>query len=163
MSVAQVFTVAVVILTVAGCTGDRTLGMGPREATGTVLGATGGALAGSQVGSGAGAGTRVAASVAGAAIGGLIGNRIGAAMDDDDKRFAYEAQMRALDDGQPGAPVSWRNPDSGRRGTIVPGPGYQQGAVTCRQYTHTIYLDGQPQTARGTACHNPDGTWTPVS
>ena len=64
--------------------------------------------------------------------------------------------------GQPGAPVSWRNPDSGRYGTIVPGPQYQQAGRNCRSYTHTIYIDGQPQTARGTACRNPDGTWTAV-
>ena len=37
-------------------------------------------------------GSRIAAGVAGAAIGGLVGNRIGAAMDDEDKRRAYEAQ-----------------------------------------------------------------------
>ncbi|WP_245431318.1 RT0821/Lpp0805 family surface protein, partial [Rhodoplanes roseus] len=98
----------------------------------------------------------------GAALGGLIGNRIGAAMDDEDRRRAYEAQMAALETGRSGAPVSWRNPDSGRYGTIVPGPAYDQGGHNCRQFTHTIYIDGTPQTARGTACRNPDGSWTPV-
>jgi surface antigen len=34
--------------------------------------------------------------------------------------------------------------------------------MNCRQFTHTIYIDGRPQTARGTACRNPDGTWQPV-
>jgi len=34
--------------------------------------------------------------------------------------------------------------------------------MNCRQFTHTIYIDGKPQTARGTACRNPDGTWQPV-
>ena len=65
--------------------------------------------------------------------------------------------------GQSGAPVTWKNPDTGRYGTIVPGPAYQQASGTCRQYTHTIYIDGKPQTARGAACRNPDGTWTPIS
>ncbi|MGB6915036.1 MAG: RT0821/Lpp0805 family surface protein, partial [Pseudolabrys sp.] len=54
------------------------------------------------------------------------------------------------------------NPDSGRYGTIVPGAAYQQADRKCRAFTHTIYIDGQPQTARGTACRNPDGTWTAV-
>ena len=98
----------------------------------------------------------------GAAVGGLLGNRIGAAMDDEDRRRAYEAQMAALETGRSGAPVSWRNPDSGRYGTIVPGPAYEQRGMNCRQYTHTIYMEGRPETARGTACRNPDGSWTPV-
>jgi surface antigen len=70
--------------------------------------------------------------------------------------------MDALERGPSGAPVAWRNPDSGRYGTIVPGPQYQQAGRNCRSYTHTIYIGGQPQTARGTACRNPDGTWTAV-
>ncbi len=161
MRVLEFLTIVAFGIAVAGCSGDPATGAGPKENTGTLLGAVGGALVGSQIGGGTG--TRVAAAVAGAALGGLIGNRIGAAMDDDDKRLAYEAQMRALDEGQSGAPVAWRNPDSGRHGTIVPGPAYQQGSATCRQYTHTIYIDGKPQTARGTACRNPDSTWNPVS
>jgi surface antigen len=77
----------------------------------------------------------------------LIGNRIGASLDDEDKQRAYAAQMDALERGQPGAPVSWRNPDSGRYGTIVPVPTSRPTAS--RAFTHTIYIDGQPA-ARGT-------------
>jgi surface antigen len=133
---------------------------GPRENAGTVVGAVGGAVVGSQIGGSPG--TRVAAGVAGAAIGGLIGNRIGAAMDDEDRQRAYAAQVDALESGPGAAPVTWRNPDSGRNGSIVPGPVSQRGGMQCRQYTHTIYLDGQPQVARGTACRNPDGSWKSV-
>ena len=62
-----------------------------------------------------------------------------------------------------GAPVGWRNPGSGRHGSIVPGPIYVQRGLPCRGYTHTIFLDSRPQIARGTACKNPDGTWTAIS
>lgn len=148
-------------LVVAGCAGNPATGTGPRENTGTLMGALGGAAIGSAV-AGGGAGSRVAGGVVGAAIGGLLGNRIGAALDDEDRRRAYDAQMAALETGRSGAPVSWRNPDSGRYGTIVPGPAYDQSGMNCRQFTHTIYIDGTPQTARGTACRNPDGSWTPV-
>jgi surface antigen len=144
-----------------GCAGNPETGTGPKENTGTAVGALAGALVGSQIGGSAGA--RVAAGVAGAAIGGLIGNRMGAALDDEDRQRAYTAQVQALESGPSGAPVSWRNPDSGRYGTVVPGPAYQQGGGNCRQYTHTIYIDGRPQTARGAACRNPDGTWSPIS
>jgi surface antigen len=145
----------------AACAGNPQTGTGPKENTGTVFGALAGAAIGSQIGGGTG--ERVAAAVAGAAIGGLVGNRIGAAMDDDDRQRAYEAQMQALESGPPGASVAWRNPDSGRYGSVVPGPAYQANGSRCRHYTHTVYMEGTPQTARGTACRNPDGTWTAVS
>ncbi|MFY9696963.1 MAG: RT0821/Lpp0805 family surface protein [Rhodoplanes sp.] len=153
-------TVGLTAFALAGCAGDPVTGTGPRENTGTLVGALTGAAVGSTIGGNAGA--RVAASVAGAAIGGLIGNRIGAALDDEDRRRAYAAQMAALETGPSGAPVTWRNPDSGRYGTIVPGAAYDRGGAQCRPFTHTIYIDGRPESARGTACRNPDGTWTPV-
>jgi surface antigen len=161
MSAAKAVAAAFLALGVMGCAGNPQTGTGPKENTGTAVGAIAGAVIGSQFGGGVG--ERVAAGLAGAAIGGLLGNRIGASMDDEDKQRAYEAQRQALEGGQSGAPVSWRNPDSGRYGTVVPGPAYQQAGNTCRQYTHTIYIEGKPQTARGAACRNPDGTWTPVS
>jgi len=160
--VAKFAALAVIGLTLAACAGSPDgSGPGPRENTGTLLGAGGGALLGAAV-AGGGTGNRLAGAAIGGLLGGLIGNRIGAALDDEDKKRAYAAQMEALDRGPPGAPVSWRNPDSGRYGNIVPGPQYQQSGRNCRAFTHTIYIDGTPQTSRGTACRNPDGTWTSV-
>jgi surface antigen len=156
----RVIGVSLLGLAVTACVSDPVAGTGPKENTGTLVGALTGGLIGSQFGGGTG--ERVAAGVAGAAIGGIIGNRIGASMDDEDKRRAYAAQIQALEAGSSGAPVAWRNPASGRYGSVVPGHAYDQGALKCRQYTHTIYINGQPQAARGAACRNPDGTWTPV-
>jgi len=154
--------VAIAALALGGCAGDPYgYGPGPRENTGTLLGALAGGLIGSQIGGGAG--ERVAAAVAGAAIGGLIGNRIGASLDEEDRRRAYAAEVAAMQAEGAGGPVEWRNPHSGHYGMIVPGPIYVQRGVRCRTYTHTIYIRGQPEIARGTACRNPDGTWTPVT
>jgi surface antigen len=152
--------IAVVLIgaSVAACAGNPDT---PKENTGTLVGGLTGALIGSQIGGSTR--SRVAAAVAGGLIGAMVGNRIGAAMDDEDKQRAYAAQIEALEQGPPGAPVAWRNPDSGRYGSIVPGPAYDSQGLKCRQYTHTIYIDGRPQTARGTACRNPDGSWVPVS
>jgi surface antigen len=161
MRSAKFIVAAVLGASVAGCAGDPYTGTGPKENTGTLVGALAGAAIGSQIGGGTG--ERIAAGVAGAAIGGILGNRIGAAMDDEDKRRAYLAQMDALERGPSGAPVAWENPDSGRRGSIVPGPAYDRRGTKCREYTHTIYIDGRPQVARGAACRNPDGTWTPLA
>jgi surface antigen len=163
MSAFRFAAVAAAALMLAACAGspDGT-GPGPRENTGTLLGAGTGALAGAAI-AGGGTGSRLAGAAIGGLVGGLIGNRIGAALDDEDKRRAYTAQMDALEHGRSGAPVSWRNPDSGRYGTVVPGPAYKEAGRDCRSYTHNIYIDGKPQTARGTACRNTDGTWTPIS
>ncbi|MGB7257995.1 MAG: RT0821/Lpp0805 family surface protein [Pseudolabrys sp.] len=159
--VARLVVVAAVGAALAACAGNPETGTGPKENTGTLMGALGGAAIGSQFGGGVGG--HVAGALIGAGVGGLIGNRIGAAMDDEDKQRAYAAQMQAFNQAGPGAPVSWRNPDSGRYGTVVAGPSYQEAGRACRSYTHTIYIDGKPQTARGTACRNPDGSWTPLS
>lgn len=142
---------------VAACSADS----GPKEVGGTAGGAFTGAFIGNLIGRSAG--NRVAGTLIGAAVGGFLGNRIGAALDDEDRRRAYAAQMQALETGPSGAPVAWRNPESGRYGSVVPGPATQIDGASCRQYTHTVYIDGRPQVERGTACRNPDGTWTVMS
>lgn len=154
------FAAVAVALSLAACAGDPVTGRGPKENTGTLVGAVAGGVIGSQFGGGTG--ERIAAGLVGAAIGGLIGNQIGSAMDDEDKRHAYYAQMNALEQGPSGRPVRWQNPDSGRYGEVVPEEAYSARGATCRRYTHTIYIDGRPQAARGEACRNPDGTWTKV-
>src|SRR5215467_10123730 len=132
MSVVRLIAAAVVALSMAACSATPETGQGPKENTGTLIG--------SQFGGGTG--ERIAAGLAGAAIGGLIGNRIGAGMDDEDKQRAYAAQMQALESGRSGVAVAWKNPDSGRYGSVVPGPAYQSNGLQCRPYTHTIYIDG---------------------
>jgi surface antigen len=161
MSISRLTAIITLGLFLAACAGTPD-GPGPRENTGTLLGAGTGALLGAAV-AGGGAGNRLAGAGIGALAGALIGNRIGASLDERDKQLAYEAEMNALERGPSGAPVNWRNPDSGRYGMVVPGPGYKQGGRDCRAYTETIYVDGRPQTARGTACRNRDGTWTPLA
>jgi surface antigen len=157
MHITKLAMVALTGVSLAGCAGDPNH---PREGAGTAIGAVTGAVIGSQFGGGPG--ERLAAGVAGAAIGGLIGNRIGASLDEEDRRRAYAAEMDALERSPSGAPVGWRNPDSGRYGNVVSGPAYDTRGSKCRDFTHTIYIDGRPQTERGTACRNPDGTWTRV-
>ena len=96
-------------------------------------------------------------------VGVLLGAPGGERLDEGDKQRAYAAQLNALNDGAPGAPVSWRGPDSGRYGTVVPGPYYEQQGRRCRSYTHSVFIDGHPETVRGTACRNPDGSWAPLT
>jgi len=143
----------------AACAADP---YAPKQNTGAVAGAVAGGVLGAALG-GSGVGSRLAGAAIGAAAGGLLGGAIGASLDEEDRRRAYAAEMQALEGGAPGAPVGWRSTHSGYYGTIVPGPYYERGGLRCREYSHTIYVRGRPEIARGTACRNPDGTWTPIS
>jgi surface antigen len=141
-------------LMLAGCEGNK-------QDSGLVVGAVAGGLLGNTVGRGGG---RVAATMIGAVVGGIVGSEIGRSMDKQDRILAQQAEYDAFERGPPGRPVHWRNPDNGRYGDVVvietaPRGGYYR----CRDYTHTIYIDGRPQTMRGTACRNPDGTWHNVA
>ena len=100
-----------------------------------------------------------ASAVTNAAFGGLIGTKFGAALNDEDRRLAYEAQIVALDRGAPGAPVPWRNAASGRYGNIVAGPAYDQKGAQCRGFSHTITVGREIKSSRGTACRSLEGSW----
>lgn len=148
MSKTNTLLVVAVALVFGGC--DMTSSGGP-----DVPGLT--AFAGSREGAGA-----PAAAATATALGGLIGPKLGSALDDNDRRLAYQAQIDALERGAPGAPIVWRNPDTGRHGNIVAGPEYELEGARCRGYSHTITIAGQLQTVRKTACRNADGRWGAV-
>lgn len=130
-----------------------------KQDSGMVVGAVAGGLLGNQFGKGGG---RVAATMAGAVIGGIVGSEIGRSMDQTDRMLAAQAERDAFERGRSGQPVSWRNPDNGRYGEVIPDQPYRRGPQDCRDYTHRVFIDGRPQVMRGTACRNPDGTWSNV-
>jgi surface antigen len=147
---------SVVALAVAGC-GPQ----GPNKAdTGLVVGAVAGGLLGNTVGKGGG---RVAATAIGAVVGGIVGSEIGRSLDRQDRMLAQQAEYDAFERGPSGVAERWRNPDNGRYGEVIPSKPYRISERDCRDYTHRIYIDGQPQAMSGTACRNPDGTWSNVS
>jgi surface antigen len=150
-------------LGLAGVAAVMLAGCGPngpnRSDSGAVVGAIAGGVVGNQFGKGRG---NVLATVAGAVVGGVIGSEIGRSLDERDRRLAQEAEFEALERGESGRVRQWRNPDNGRYGEVVPSRPYRRGEADCRDYTHTVYIDGRPQALRGTACRNPDGTWRNV-
>jgi surface antigen len=133
---------------------------GAKEGAGTVVGAVAGGVIGNQFGRGGG---KVAATIAGAAIGGIVGNEIGRSLDARDRELARQAEYEAWERGPSGRPHRWRNPDNGRYGEIIPEAPYRRGGLDCRDFVHKVWIDGRPQAMRGTACRNPDGTWSPVA
>lgn len=106
---------------------------------------------------------RVAATIIQAMGGGLVGGQIGEGLGDRDRRSALEAEYRALEYTQSGRPVGWKGNRSDRYGEVVAAQPYRVGSQDCRQYTHTIFMGGQSRSARGTACRNPNGSWTPLT
>lgn len=95
---------------------------------------------------------------------GLAGFTVGKSLSAADRRLALEAEYKALEYTPGGKPVSWKTAGrSSISGDVVAAQPYRVGSQNCRQYSHTVFDDGQAQTARGTACRNPDGTWTPLS
>ncbi|WP_037071440.1 membrane protein [Rhizobium sp. CF142] len=91
--------------------------------------------------------------------GGIVG-RTGVELDDSDKQRALEAEYRALEGAAVGQPVTWTGRDA--KGSVVAAAPYQVGSQNCRQYTHTVTVDGKDTLARGAACRNENGTWSPL-
>jgi len=147
----RIMIVVALGLVLSGCSGAS------KSDNGLAIGAITGGLIGSTVGRGRG---RVATAVVGAFIGGVVGSEIGRSLDRQDRLMAQRAEYDALERGRSGERTPWKNPETGRYGEVIPQSPYKRGSLDCRDYTHTIYIDGRPEQLRGTACRNPDGTWS---
>ncbi|MCB1651007.1 MAG: glycine zipper 2TM domain-containing protein [Alphaproteobacteria bacterium] len=150
--------VMLAMVALSGC--ESLQDSGTKQTVGTATGALLGGILGSQVGAGEG---QLWATGAGALVGALLGSEIGKSLDKADLAYANRANVEARD-APIGETVSWSNPESGHYGTVTPvRDGTSSYGRYCREYQQTIYVDGQQQTAYGTACKNDDGTWQIVN
>ena len=157
MNAPKIVTVAVAALMVTACTSDGN----QKQQLGQIVGAGLGALAGSQVGSGRG---QLAAVAVGALAGAYVGTEIGKSLDRADRAAMQTTTQKALESSKSGNPVKWSNPDSGNSGTVTPQPAYaKEDGAYCREYQQTVTVGGETETAYGTACRQPDGSWKIVS
>jgi surface antigen len=130
---------------------------GPKEQIGTLTGIiAGGAIANDLA---HGSKNKGAYTVLGAFIGGVMGQNIGSQLDELDRQMAQSAYNRALEYNRTDRSTTWVNPDSGNSGSVTPTRTYKLAGKYCREYTQEITIDGQKQTAYGTACRQPDGSW----
>ena len=134
-------------LAVAGCETPPT-----KQQVGAVSGAVVGGVVGSTIGGGTG---RTVAIVAGTVAGALLGSHIGKRMDGADRMKAAQA----LEVAPTGQQTTWRNPDSGNSYAITPTKTYESGGNPCREFTVNATVDGKPETVKGTACRQADGSW----
>jgi len=149
MSVKKLLLVSAVAVSLAACSS------GPKGQMGGVLGAGGGALLGSQVKGKA----KIPAIVLGTVLGGVLGNSIGNSLDKVDQMTMAKTTQRTLEVVKDGETTSWRNPNTGNSGTVVPTRTYQANNTYCREFQQTVTVGGQQQSAYGTACRQPDGSW----
>lgn len=123
---------------------------------GALVGAGVGGLVGSQFGSGSGS---AAMTGLGVLAGALAGSSVGASLDRADLVHAKQAEQDAFENTPSGTTTTWRNPDSGNYGTIIPQAAAQNPAGQyCREFQQTITVGGETQQAFGTACRQPDGS-----
>jgi len=145
-------------LSLGACANDGSWNMGNKETVGTGAGAVIGGILGSRVGKGGG---QLWATGAGALLGAYLGNSIGKSLDKADRMYQQQAVNQAYD-----APlnqtIKWDNQKSGHSGTVTPIREGRQASTgnVCRKFEQIIYIDGQKETAVGSACKNEDGTWT---
>ena len=141
----------VLLIAMTGC------GAGPKEQIGAVLGAGLGGLAGSFIGDGQG---QLIAVAAGTLAGGFLGSEVGKSLDKADMAYLKATQQQALETVPDGRGAAWENPNSGNAGYTVPTATYQAAdGRYCREFQQTVIIGDQSETAYGTACRQPDGSW----
>ena len=153
MKTFKLWIVGIAVLSLAACSQSD----GPKQQVGTLLGAAAGAVAGAQFGSGRGA---LAATAVGTLLGALAGSEIGKSLDRADMTYLQQTQQKALETIPSGSSSTWTNPDSGNSGQVTPQRTYQNaGGTYCREFQQTVTVGGNTESAYGTACRQPDGTW----
>lgn len=130
--------------------------LGPKETTGTMVGAGTGAIVGAQIGHGEG---RLLAVAVGTLLGALLGGEVGRSMDRADQVAAEKAYQQAQT-----APINrsidWQNPDNGHYGTVTPvREGTSSVGEYCREFQQAVTIGGRTEQAYGVACRQPDGSW----
>ena len=135
-------------LIVSGCNST-----GPKQQSGTAIGAVVGGL----IGAASGGNNRAGKVLLGAVIGGLIGGSIGKSMDDRDRAKARQA----LEYNRTGQTMAWTNPDSGNSYRVTPRRTYRDPETRqdCREYDTEAYVNGRREQVYGRACRDEQGNW----
>ncbi len=142
------------VLSVAACANGK---YGEKQVGGTILGGAIGGLAGSKIGSGKG---QLAATAIGALLGAFAGSEAGKSLDRADRLYAARSHQSALETRPVGEATVWTNPDSGNSGSVTPTRTWRSDTGRyCREYHQTVTVGGRTESAYGTACRQPDGSW----
>ena len=82
-------------------------------------------------------------------------------LSEEQVRYHEEAQIIATE-APIGEAITWSN--GGAEGTVVAiREGTDAGGNICREFQHSVIIDGQAEDAWGTACKQADGTWMVIN
>lgn len=94
-------------------------------------------------------------------VNGLAAQETSGLSDRTAQSLALAAEYRALEYKGQGEAVSWQS-DDGRSGRVVAYQPYRVGRQDCRQFTHTLTVEGDVRALKGAACRTEDGSWTVI-
>lgn len=86
----------------------------------------------------------------------LVGEAVSHSMDDTDLMMT----VLALENGSAGEPSRWRNPRTGNVYSITSRRTYDETGGPCLEYSMEAVSGGKRDEVHGTACRQPDGSWT---
>ena len=149
MKILRNILIAASLLSLSACQ----TGAGPNQEAGMIIGGVLGGVLGKQVGKGDG---NIAAIIVGTLVGAQIGGSVGRSMDETDRLKT----AHTLETVRTGVSTTWRNPDSGNEYAVTPTRTFESASGPCREYTVDARVGGQPEQVYGTACRQPDGSWS---
>jgi surface antigen len=135
---------------------------GPKQTAGTYVGAATGALVGSQFGKGSG---RLVGVALGTFLGSMLGSEIGSRMDARDKELAEQTVNNTLESIPDNQVRVWQNPNNNHSGKFVVTKTEESQNKVCRDYVHTVIIDGKQEKVCGRACRDvrdPKAQWNVV-
>ena len=142
---------------VAGLAACENSSVGQKTQIGAAAGAAGGGLVAAAAGAG-GVGI-----VSGLLLGALLGGGIGYYLDEQDKEALAERTQYSLQTAPNGQTTTWQSQNSTDSGSVTPLNSYRDASGRyCRDFRQTVSVDGQTETANGTACRNEEGNWAVV-
>ena len=77
----------------------------------------------------------------------------------DERKSIYQAEVKALDFGKSGKPVTWVGARKQVFGSITAFRPFRVGRSTCRSFIHNITISGKKTNGNGTACRVEQRPW----
>jgi surface antigen len=155
--VKKILSITVLVTFMAGCMPNHS----PKQTIGQLGGGVLGAIAGSHFGKGRG---KLFGVAIGALAGSFLGGALGRQMDERDRQLAQNTMQDTLERAPDRQVQGWRNPNNNHAGRfqVTRTQEIPSSHQVCRDYVHTVIIDGREEEVHGRACRNTydaHGTW----